>query len=460
MKKFTITCLLILSVISACKSSVEPSTVETEPEDEPQDFPVYDGGDMQFIENEFIRVGIDLNVGGAITYVADKSNNINIINNFDWGRQVQMSFFAGPVPYEEDGKKPSEHWAHIGWNPIQAGDAYHNGSEVVSYENTDEELYVRCIPMQWPLDNVPGECVYESRITLDGYVVKASAKMLNNRSDETQYAARDNELPAVYTNGPWYRLVTYTGTKPYTHDEVTEIPIKEKELGVFPWSRFNAAENWAALLDQNGNGLAVWNDGASHFLGGFAGVPGTGGTKDNPTGYLTPIHKEVLDHNIEYEYNYRLIVGNIESIRDYVYTNTKGVQEVFDFSKDRQHWTYMNAQDQDWPIENGLKIEMDAHNGMVVSPEGCWNTQTYHTVQITAAFNENVKSAYLGWETFSEERGRVEIEVIADGVERTYVVPLNSAANYTGSIKQWGIQLSGSDNEKRRMTLRKFEIVK
>ena len=81
MKKFTITCLLILSVISACKSSVEPSTVETEPEDEPQDFPVYDGGDMQFIENEFIRVGIDLNVGGAITYVADKSNNINIINN-------------------------------------------------------------------------------------------------------------------------------------------------------------------------------------------------------------------------------------------------------------------------------------------------------------------------------------------------------------------------------------------
>ena len=168
MKKFTITCLLILSVISACKSSVEPSTVETEPEDEPQDFPVYDGGDMQFIEHELIRVGIDLNVGGAITYVADKSNNINIINNFDWGRQVQMSFFAGPVPYEEDGKKPSEHWAHIGWNPIQAGDAYHNGSEVVSYENTDEELYVRCIPMQWPLDNVPGECVYESRITLDG----------------------------------------------------------------------------------------------------------------------------------------------------------------------------------------------------------------------------------------------------------------------------------------------------
>ena len=120
----------------------------------------------------------------------------------------------------------------------------------------------------------------------------------------------------------------------------------------------------------------------------------------------------------------------------------------------------MNAQDQGWPIENGLKIEMNAPNGMIVSPEGCWNTQTYPTVQITAAFDENVKSAYLGWKTFSEGQGRVEFEVIADGVERTYAVPLNSAANYTGSIKQWGIQLSGSDNEKPRMTLRKFEIVK
>jgi hypothetical protein len=453
MTKITIISLMILSVLNSCTSSNDKTEGS-------YSFPVYDGGDIQFIENEYIRVGIDLNVGGAITYLADKSNNINIINNFDWGRQVQMLFFAGPVPYEEDGKKPSKHWEHIGWNPIQAGDCYHNGSKVIDHSNTGEELYVSCIPMQWPLDNVPGECVYKSWITLDGYVVKVRSELLNNRSDKTQYKARDNELPAVYTNGPWYRLITYTGTKPYTNDDVTEIPIKEKGPDIFPWSRFNATENWAALLDENGHGLAVWNDGASHFLGGFAGEPGKGGTKDNPTGYLTPIHKEVLDHNIEYEYNYQLIVGNIESIRKHIYAHTKGVQEVFDFSKDRQHWIYQDAHDQGWPIVKGLTIELENTEAMAVSPEGCWNTEIYHSVEITAAFSNNETSAFLGWRTYNGDRGIIDFEVIPDGKVRKYVVPLGSAANYTGSVKQWGIRLSGNNDEKQTITLRKFEIIK
>lgn len=445
--------LLILCLISACKSTTDTNNESPQPV-------VYEGAAMQFIENDFIRVGIDLNVGGAITYIADKSNNSNMINNFDWGRQVQMSFFAGPVPYEENGKKPSEHWAHIGWNPIQAGDAYHNGSKVIEHSNTGNELYVSCIPMQWPLDNVPGECVYKSWITLDGYVVKVRAQMLNNRSDQTQYQARDNELPAVYTNGPWYRLVTYTGTQPYTNDEVTEIPIKEKGPGIFPWSRFTATENWAALLDKNGHGLGVWNDGAAHFLGGFAGEPGAGGTKDNPTGYLTPIHKEVLDHNITYDYNYELIVGDIESIRKHVYDHTKGVQELFDFSKDRQHWIYYNTQDQGWPINEGLNFELNNPRTMAVSPEGCWNTTTYHTVKITAAFTGSETSASLGWNTYEDERGTANFEVIPDGVVREYVIPLTNAAHYKGSIKNWAVLLPEGNGKKLTVNLRKVEIIK
>ncbi|MCC6286852.1 MAG: hypothetical protein IT249_03115 [Chitinophagaceae bacterium] len=39
---------------------------------------------MSFIENEFIKLGIDLNLGGAITYLCDKKKNENLINNRDW----------------------------------------------------------------------------------------------------------------------------------------------------------------------------------------------------------------------------------------------------------------------------------------------------------------------------------------------------------------------------------------
>jgi len=76
---------------------------------------------MSYIENGFIKLGIDLNLGGAITYLSDKVKDENIINNWDWGRQVQMSFYSGPVPFEPDGKKAHKAWTFIGWNPIQSG---------------------------------------------------------------------------------------------------------------------------------------------------------------------------------------------------------------------------------------------------------------------------------------------------------------------------------------------------
>ncbi len=84
------------------------------------------------------------------------------VNNFDHGRQIQLSYFSGPVPFETADQKPSEHWRHLGWNPIQAGDDFRNGSEVVEHRNDGTELYVKCIPLQWPLNRVPGECFLES----------------------------------------------------------------------------------------------------------------------------------------------------------------------------------------------------------------------------------------------------------------------------------------------------------
>ncbi|MEY3530623.1 MAG: hypothetical protein RLZ70_1691 [Verrucomicrobiota bacterium] len=79
------------------------------------------GAKMSYLDNGIIRVGVDLNHGGAIVYLAPKGGR-NLINNHDLGRQVQMSFYSGPVPYTEKGQSPSAHWKHLGWNPIQTGD--------------------------------------------------------------------------------------------------------------------------------------------------------------------------------------------------------------------------------------------------------------------------------------------------------------------------------------------------
>ena len=86
---------------------------------------------MSFLQNDRIKLGVDLDLGGAITFLASVKDGANVINNFDLGRQVQLSFYSGPVPFEAKGQKPAEHWRHIGWNPIQTGDDFKNASKVL-----------------------------------------------------------------------------------------------------------------------------------------------------------------------------------------------------------------------------------------------------------------------------------------------------------------------------------------
>ncbi|MGH7981471.1 MAG: hypothetical protein ACREE6_18995, partial [Limisphaerales bacterium] len=78
---------------------------------------------MRFIQDDDIRLGVDLNLGGAITYLAPMTNlSLNLINRCDWGREIQLSYYSGPVPYQPPGTTLAKNWKWLGWNPIQAGD--------------------------------------------------------------------------------------------------------------------------------------------------------------------------------------------------------------------------------------------------------------------------------------------------------------------------------------------------
>ena len=98
---------------------------------------------LVFIENEHIRLGANLSLGGALTYLAEKGRK-NLINSYDWGRQVQMSFYANPTPFNPNGTMP-DNWKWLGWNPIQYGDCYRNRSKIVDFKQSEDELYIKCI---------------------------------------------------------------------------------------------------------------------------------------------------------------------------------------------------------------------------------------------------------------------------------------------------------------------------
>lgn len=61
----------------------------------------------KFLDNGTIRLGVDLARGGCISYFSPSGRDENVVNNFDLGRQIQMSFYSGPVPFTVGDKKPA-----------------------------------------------------------------------------------------------------------------------------------------------------------------------------------------------------------------------------------------------------------------------------------------------------------------------------------------------------------------
>jgi hypothetical protein len=395
---------------------------------------------MSFITNDDVKLGVDLALGGAITHLSPaKEPTRNLINSYDLGRQVQMSYYAGPVPYRVPGHAgPPDNWLHIGWNPIQVGDDYGNPSEVLEHRNDGKSIYVKCRPMQWPLDNVPGECDFELWAALEGPAVRVRCRLAMRRADTTQYSARNQELPAVYTNGPWHRLFSYTGEKPFAGEELTLIRKRPEEKG--PWAHWLATENWSALVDDADWGVGVWNPGSVAATGGFAGKPGKGGPKDSPTGYIAPTRIEILDHNLVHEYAYALVLGSLKDIRQWVYRQPRNPPPKWVFADSRLGWYYHRAKDAGWPIRGELAIDLSQRHPNLMSPVSAWPAADASMLSVEAAFTGNVRQLAVYWATAAEPsfspKRLATLPVQGDGQMRTYELDLSKSETYRGLITQ------------------------
>jgi hypothetical protein len=422
---------------------------------------------MSFIANDEMKLGMDLSVGGAITHLSPaKEPQKNLVNSWDLGRQIQMSYYSGPVPYEVPGHAgPPPQWKHIGWNPIQVGDDFGNPAKILEHRNDGRELYVKCIPMQWPLDDVPGECTFECWAKLEGPAARIRSRLTMNRADKTQYPARGQELPAVYTNAPWYKLMTYTGDKPFDDGELTQI--KHPFTSQSPWAMWNGTERWAAQVDANDWGLGVWNPSVVRFGGGFCGTPGksTGGPKDGATGYIAPHREEILDHNLVHEYSYALVLGELKAIRTWVYAQPRLIDPPkWSFEKDRQGWIYRNATDAGWPVLGELNIDCSGSNPQIISPVSTWRANDAPKLKLEAAFSGNVSRANIYFATNAEPRFSPKrvlgIDVKGDGEMRAYGADLGSTQGYSGLITQVRIDPlpAGNKGDRVRVKAVKFGL--
>jgi hypothetical protein len=63
----------------------------------------------------------------------------------------------------------------------------------------------------------------EQWITLDGKGYEIKSKLTTWRSDAGDYGVYDQEMPAVYVIGKYFRLISYSKDKPWQNDAIDEV---------------------------------------------------------------------------------------------------------------------------------------------------------------------------------------------------------------------------------------------
>jgi hypothetical protein len=395
-----------------------------------------------FISNDKVKLGIDLNMGGAITYLSEAGSSENMINNYDLGRQLQTSLYGGPYPYSVNGKDPIYVWRNLGWNPVQTGDYYNHPALIVSYQQTSTMLYVKSIPLVWPLFDEPADCVMEHWMELRGNAIHVRSRTTVNRRDTTQYEARTQETPCINVNAPWYRLVSYTGSEPFTNGAVAE------NTNVDATFRYGT-ENWVAILDRQGRGLGLHKPNDFRFqTNGYPNATRVGGEYAIESNYMNSNSFLLIDHNGQYEYEYSLVVGSLADIRQFAYSQPRpSTAPNYRFTQDRQGWYYYNARDKGWPVQNELTVywqraDSSKANFRVCSPLVFWRATDLPKIYVKAAFQTKATQARLVWrkpddiDFYDVPERSLDFPIVGDGQVRTYELTLTGRNGWDGIVNQ------------------------
>jgi hypothetical protein len=355
--------------------------------------------EVTYLDDGAIRLGVDLDNGGMITYLARSGPT-----GADLVHDVQQSYSGE------------------GWH-VSAG-----GGRVTAHSNDGRTIYVRAVPAG------PCACTLETWVTLHGAAAYVTNRLTNSGTDLGQGGPASPELPALYTTGTAYRLFTYDGVQPYTGAPIRRI---SEHAGRFfvPGSSFAATEHWAALVGPGGRGIGLFVPALTRFNG----IPGTAAAIDSGgdlvNGYLTATTPEILDSNIVYTYSYVLIVGTVRGIRAYAVAHRPDSRPAYRFDADRRHWWYANAGDQGSPPAGALRVRVDRDDPQLIGPEQWWSTRSAPALYVRGAWHTRYwQSARLTWTT---PLGRLDPHTlvftpVADGRFHTYRLDLRR--HYDGIV--------------------------
>lgn len=367
---------------------------------------------VSYLDNGTIRVGVDLDDGGTISFLARS-------------RGVAADVLDAVQPSYADGA----------WRVAA------RGGTLLAYGNDGSTIYTKIVPRS--TDGAACACVLETWVTLDGLSARVQNRLTSDRPDGGSHPPTPQELPSLRTTGTAYRLFTYDGRAPYTGAAVRRIAEGAGRFDL-PGVSFAATEHWAALVGTGGRGVGLFVPGVTRFNG----VPGTpaGIDQGGVNGSLSATTPEILDARIVYSYSYALVMGSLRQIRAYAVAHRPDPRPSYRFSSNRRHWWYRNATDAGWPIDGALRVRLNETDPQLIGPEQWWDARKAPFLYVRGAWHTRQLGAEVFWSTpgRSFEAGRrLTFGVLPDGRFRTYRIRLARSRQYTGTIT--GLRLDPAD---------------
>lgn len=252
-------------------------------------------------------------------------NGVNVVNAYDPGRNIQPSLYDGRGSYDNC----SGCTGLWGWNPVLAGDDRGHGSPVIGSSVAADVLYTRTTPLEWVPANKGGGDVRPvlSDVVIEQWisVVPSSPRAVHVRFriehlGADDHGSADQELPAIWVNGPYARLMTSGPGRAWTGLPVVVRPVQQATPSSgSPPVQYTTDERWAALVDSTGFGLAVYVPWAFPFVkaGHLAPVAGRRGWEAN---YLKFVAPSALSHGQVLEGDYYLLIGDLNGSRTAIAT--------------------------------------------------------------------------------------------------------------------------------------------
>lgn len=295
-----------------------------------------------YLKSNKLKLGIDMNAGGAITYleylgarvqqVKDTdgsvkvgvnygstiggdlmSSEVNLINEMDRGRLVQQSYYGtSSAPYE------CAQYIGMPWpyNPVQGGDYLGTSSKIVDYKISDDEIYIKTMPLDWAKEESITPSYMENVYTIENGLIKVK-NVFTDWSGYTNTVYRDQELPAFYGILPLGTLVTYRGDAPFTDAELSYYPNLGNWVGSSRAMWSDITENWVAWVNDDDFGVGLYTPDVSTILTGKVGSNDFTGQASRAAGttYTAMVSKMKLTTYESFSYEYYLTVGNVDAIR-------------------------------------------------------------------------------------------------------------------------------------------------